>query len=803
MTNELKDRLSAVVANEPVPMIGKEGEQQKCAFRFEVAAKVEKQINTFISKVLKNQIFADTAIAFLDTTLFGTGKKGILLTMDAVYNTKGQYVLYKDIVNIKSKGEVSSVILIEDTNRNVCQFNTGISAAVAYAIRILEGIMSVLQDKSVPEQTKKAAVDNSDEDRQKALAELVVMLKIILQAKKETSETNIRVVEAEKQPVEEKNEEPVEVPQYAVQEELVLSQERAVPAQLQEWIDAGYGRYSVLDVFDEDVSVENILATGVLQEKTYDYFIDDEYYEVKIADAKWSDLFAIVCEQIACYTDDKSFDDLYQPEEMLCELFGIEYIVDDIFGFLEMEVAGVFEEFLCKLNDYLTVSDNMLAKCVLPTDITVKELTDLVAQIVLPAEKAFVDGESEFEDLVKERKYRQELEDRLYEAFDLYDEERFEEAHELFLDCAKQGHPRGQYQAGMMYYSGKGTEKNYKEALYWLEKAVNNNVKKAADPIALIYAKRYSEFFDVEKLRYWSHRARDMGTANGEALVDAYETLIAEMAEEKKRLDKAEEAYNAGRYEEAYDDYDFMAKYSMEALYRRGLMLLKGIGVDCNEMYGYTDLCKASAEGHPGATKALEDYGNMLEESDAFKKEAGRCASKFSFNAKVKEVENTQNKHIAYWIAQQYQESTVSGVKNSSSAKKWYERAAACGSGAAWYNLAIFYLRDGGKKNSQRFLELMEKSLRGGIAGAAIEMSKVYLDKNSGFYNVKKAEAVLRRGVKLLNADCMYEEGKLYQNYYEELGIDKSRAEFIASIQFQEAAQKGHEEARKQLNSRS
>ena len=38
---------------------------------------------------------------------------------------------------------------------------------------------------------------------------------------------------------------------------------------------------------------------------------------------------------------------------------------------------------------------------------------------------------------------------------------------------AKQGHARPQYRLGIMYYEGQGTPKNYKKALYWYEKAAN------------------------------------------------------------------------------------------------------------------------------------------------------------------------------------------------------------------------------------------------------------------------------------------------------------------------------------------
>jgi len=60
-------------------------------------------------------------------------------------------------------------------------------------------------------------------------------------------------------------------------------------------------------------------------------------------------------------------------------------------------------------------------------------------------------------------------------AYELYEAEDFAAAFFAYLELAEQGYSNCQSFVGWMYFSGKGTKKNYKEAERWLKKAADSN----------------------------------------------------------------------------------------------------------------------------------------------------------------------------------------------------------------------------------------------------------------------------------------------------------------------------------------
>ncbi len=61
-----------------------------------------------------------------------------------------------------------------------------------------------------------------------------------------------------------------------------------------------------------------------------------------------------------------------------------------------------------------------------------------------------------------------------------------------------------------MYYKGKGTEKNLKEAIYWYQKAAENGFEGAQYNLALLYEEEETEK-NLEKAFYWYQKVAENG----------------------------------------------------------------------------------------------------------------------------------------------------------------------------------------------------------------------------------------------------------------------------------------------------
>jgi TPR repeat protein len=64
----------------------------------------------------------------------------------------------------------------------------------------------------------------------------------------------------------------------------------------------------------------------------------------------------------------------------------------------------------------------------------------------------------------------------------------YKEALKWFQNAAEQGLPEAQHNIGVMYYEGKGVAQNYTEAMKWFSKAARQNNPKAQYNLGIIYA---------------------------------------------------------------------------------------------------------------------------------------------------------------------------------------------------------------------------------------------------------------------------------------------------------------------------
>jgi TPR repeat protein len=87
----------------------------------------------------------------------------------------------------------------------------------------------------------------------------------------------------------------------------------------------------------------------------------------------------------------------------------------------------------------------------------------------------------------------------------------FKEALKWFHRAAEQGLPEAQHNIGVMYYEGKGVSQNYTEALKWFKKAAKQNNPKAQYNLGVMYASGEGVPQDYIKAYAWMSLAYSNG----------------------------------------------------------------------------------------------------------------------------------------------------------------------------------------------------------------------------------------------------------------------------------------------------
>lgn len=189
-----------------------------------------------------------------------------------------------------------------------------------------------------------------------------------------------------------------------------------------------------------------------------------------------------------------------------------------------------------------------------------------------------------------------------YLGFIYYEEEPVKDdtkALYWFGKAADRGLSVAQYYLGEMYRKGEGTNVDYEKALFWHERAVNqNNFVPSMQAIAYYY----HEQEDYAHAIQWYEKARDHGSLNAmHNLGDMYYNGIGV----EQSYEKAFQLFSEGK------DYPLCK-------YRMALMLRKGEGVKADPAQANTLLREAADAGNARAQYQLGiDYyaGNYSEQN--------------------------------------------------------------------------------------------------------------------------------------------------------------------------------------------
>jgi TPR repeat protein len=107
-----------------------------------------------------------------------------------------------------------------------------------------------------------------------------------------------------------------------------------------------------------------------------------------------------------------------------------------------------------------------------------------------------------------------------YAGFDegqaAYDRGDYVTAYEEFKALAEQGHPKAQFNLGLMYYSGQGVPQNNAEALKWFHKAAEQEHAGAQYNLGLMYYSGQGVDQDYAEAVKWFRRAAEQGDATAQ-----------------------------------------------------------------------------------------------------------------------------------------------------------------------------------------------------------------------------------------------------------------------------------------------
>lgn len=163
--------------------------------------------------------------------------------------------------------------------------------------------------------------------------------------------------------------------------------------------------------------------------------------------------------------------------------------------------------------------------------------------------------------------------------------EDFVKAARLLPPLAEQGHPKAQYALGVMYFEGKGVNKDYAEAMKWFRKSAEQGIPEGYSALGGMYADGVGTNKDFTEAAKWFRKAAELGQPFAqEALGTLYgrgDGVAQDFAEAMKWYRKAAE------------------QGLPEGQWRLGAMYLKGEGVTKNYVEAEKWFRKAASQGNP------------------------------------------------------------------------------------------------------------------------------------------------------------------------------------------------------------
>ncbi len=102
----------------------------------------------------------------------------------------------------------------------------------------------------------------------------------------------------------------------------------------------------------------------------------------------------------------------------------------------------------------------------------------------------------------------------------------YKQAIYWFEKAAKQGHVKSQSYLGVMYFDGQGVKKDYEQAIFWFEKAAKQGDVEAQFNLGYMYFYGQGVKKDYEQAIFWTKAAQAQGHADAKHnLNEIYRTM--------------------------------------------------------------------------------------------------------------------------------------------------------------------------------------------------------------------------------------------------------------------------------------
>lgn len=679
------------------------------------------------------------------------------------------------------------------------------------------------------DQVTQAVIDNKNavkDKKQIETTEVQEKIQPVLLVEEKTSaaeETEI-VTEtpAPQAVVKEEPKEAIVIPVNKTEETYTRDAEKS-KAIMTRWKEKHPDDYVLSDVLIE-FFVEDYISSGVYEPKKLHITFDGKRYVFDNTQLTWESLYIVVCSIIGY---DHSRDKMPNPDEILKNLFHFHYY--DFFQEYLTDLVGTLEGFI---GGSLNILGDIWS-AINENEFTVKHFADLIAQILLPPEKAFVDG----------RDFALSVAGRTVK-FHKTEEEMLKFASENDIDVTMDEKASAEEETTSLEESVAESVEAEKTAPYF-ERDVDKSIMMMDE-----YSKKNKNSYtlwdflpDKRDVEYWISTGFEKAV-DVPVIYDGKQRIIRNTEATWEDLyiilsaitsfmvggniphpyQKLYDVVNADRIEGTFEDIlnDVLAEYEevlccLTAVLDDGEMSEDKLFIDVVNVLAQvwltpehafvdgTDFAFAQAGKEITFDYKQYEYLNSTQDAgekeelyfDEFVKAAEKCKTKEEFLTLVDRVNESESKDIALYIAKKFEEGIIIGQADRILAKPWYIKAAELGSSTAAYRLAQLHLENGGKKFSEEYIDYMERALDNGEVSVAKELAKLYMDKRTKFYDIEKAAYALQRGRKYSDIDCMYEEAVLYMEYGKELNDDAALVDMHIYSLLQESAARGNKKALK------
>lgn len=132
-----------------------------------------------------------------------------------------------------------------------------------------------------------------------------------------------------------------------------------------------------------------------------------------------------------------------------------------------------------------------------------------------------------------------------------YNEEKYAKAAEWYRKAAELGLADAQNHLGVMYYDGKGLERDYDEAVKWIRKAANQSHNWGEYNMGTVYEYGQGVAKDYKKAMEWYKKAIDHGNEEAKERLEVVKRLEAERQKELAAEEKRIKEENRKKWEES------------------------------------------------------------------------------------------------------------------------------------------------------------------------------------------------------------------------------------------------------------